>query len=194
MDKLLLRPRELCIDPVLPDAASMFSFWFRTVDDFISALQELRIDDDPVVNKKRIIINCLSPVVCPHVEEAESYDRTVEILKALNVKMKNNVYARHLLVSRRQASGESISEFLHILKGLAKDCAFSDVTADMYREELTRDAFIDGFASSAIRQRLLEKEELTLNQAFELADNLDRGHGHSSCSCMGPHPLINDCP
>ena len=89
MDKLLLRPRELCIDPGLPDAASMFSFWFRTVDDFISTLQELRIDDDPVVNKKLIIINCLSPAVCPHVEEAETYDRIVEILKALNVKMKN---------------------------------------------------------------------------------------------------------
>ena len=62
----------------------------------------------------------------------------------------------------------------------------------MYREELIRDAFIDGFASSAIRRRLLEKEELTLNQAFEFVDNLDRAHGHSSC--MGPDPLINHCP
>jgi len=37
---------------------------------------------------------------------------------------KNNVYAWHLLVSRRQASGESISEYLHVLKDLAKDCFF----------------------------------------------------------------------
>jgi len=55
---------------------------------------------------------------------------------------------------------------------------------DMYREELTRDAFITGLASPAIRQHLLEKEELSLNQAFELADNLDRAHRYSSC--MGP--------
>jgi len=88
-----------------------------------------------------------------------------------------------LLVSRRQASGESISEFLHVLEGLAKDCAFYDVTADMYREELTRD-FTNGLASSAVLQRLLGKEELSLNQAFELADNLDRAHCYSSC--MGP--------
>jgi len=72
---------------------------------------------------------------------------------------------------------------LHVLKGLAKDCAFSDVTADMYREELTR-SFICGLACFAVRQRLLGKEELCLNQAFELADNLDRAHCYSRC--MGP--------
>jgi len=96
------------------------------------------------------------------------------------VKKKNNVCAQHLLVSRRQAGGESIFVFLHVLMGLAKECAFSDVIADMYREELTRD-FINGLASSAVLQRLLGKEELSLNQAFELADNLDRAHRYSSC-------------
>ena len=70
-----------------------------------------------------------------------------------------------MLVSRLQGSDESISEFLHVLKGLAKDCAFSDVAADVYREELTRDVFINGLASSAVRHRLLETEELSLNQA-----------------------------
>jgi len=177
----MLRPRELLIEPEQPHAASVLNFWLRTVDDFISTLQELRSDDDPEVNKKRVIINCLSPGVSPHVEEAETYDMIVQFLKALYVKKKNNVYARHLLVSRRQGSDESISELLHVLKGLAKDCTFSVVTADTYREELSRDAFINGLASSAVPQRLLEKEELSLNQAFKLADNLDRVHRYSNC-------------
>jgi len=103
------------------------------------------------IQQKHIIINCLSPAVYPHVEEAETYDRIVQILKALNFKRKNNVYARHLLVSRRQASAVSISEFLHIL--YTKECTFSDVTADMYCEELNRDAFVHGLDSSAIRLR-----------------------------------------
>jgi len=180
MDKLLLRPCELHIEPEQPHAASVFNFWLRTVDDFISTLQELRRDDDPEVNKKRVVMNCLSPGVYPHVEEAETYDMIVQTLKALYVKKKNNVYARHLLASRRQGSDESISELLHVLKGLATDCSFSDVTAETYREELTRDAFINGLAS-AVRQRLLEKEELSLNQAFKLADNLGRVHRYSSC-------------
>jgi len=58
----------------------------RTVEDFISTLQELRRDDGTDVNERRIIINCLSPVVSPHVEEAEIYDRIVQVLKALYVK------------------------------------------------------------------------------------------------------------
>jgi len=74
MDKQLLCPRGLHIEPEHPDAASVFNFWLRTVEDFISALQEFQRDDDRVVNQKRIIINCLSPAVSPDVEEAETYD------------------------------------------------------------------------------------------------------------------------
>ena len=83
MNKHLLRPRKLRIEPGQPDAASVFNFWLRTVEDFISTLEELRRDDDPAVNKRRIIINCLSPAVYPHVEEAETCDRIAQILKAL---------------------------------------------------------------------------------------------------------------
>jgi len=74
MDKQLLCPRVLHIEPEQSDAASMFNFWLRTVKEFISTLQELRRDDDPAVNQKRIIMNCLSPAVYPDVEEAETYD------------------------------------------------------------------------------------------------------------------------
>jgi len=86
MDKRLLRPRKLRIEPGQPDTASVFNFWLRTVENFMSTLQELRRDDDPAVNKRRIIINCLSPAVYSHIEEAETYDRIVQILKALYVK------------------------------------------------------------------------------------------------------------
>jgi len=39
MDKQLLRPRELHIEPEQPDAVSVFNFWLPTVEDFISTLQ-----------------------------------------------------------------------------------------------------------------------------------------------------------
>jgi len=64
---------------------------------------------------------------------------------------------------------------------LTDNALFSNVIADMCREELTRDAFIHELASHAIRKRLLEKEELTLNQYFELAHYLDKAHCHSRC-------------
>jgi len=127
MDKQLLRPRELHIEPEQPDAASLFNFWLRTVEDFISTVQELRRDDDPEVNKKRLLLTVFLLLSTLTSRKQRPY-MIVQILKTLYVQKKNNVYARHLLVSRRQGSDESISEFLHVLKGFAKDCSFFDVT------------------------------------------------------------------
>ena len=179
MEKQLLRPRELSVDPESADAALVFKYWLRTVEDFISGLEDLRSGDAPALNKKRIVIGCLSPTIYPHVEDADSYDSVVASLTSLYIKKKNNVYCRHLLVSRRQETGETISEFLNALKALAKECTFTNVTAAEYKEQLTRDAFINGITSSVIRQRLLEKE-LSLTEAFELADSLDRAQRYSS--------------
>ena len=100
-------------------------------------------------------------------------------MKQTFVRTKNNVYARHLLVSRRQGSEESIAENLQSLKNLAKDCSFTNVTAQQFKEQLVRDSFINGLSSAFIRQRLLENDELSLEQAFELADNLDRAYRHA---------------
>lgn len=174
MEKHLLRPQQLSLDPEAADAERVFTFWLRTVQDFIEGLGEIRRDGDPAVNSKRIIIGCLSPAVHPVVEDAATYDDIVQILKDVYVKKKNNVYSRHLLVSRQQLPSETISDFLQALKALAKECSFAEVTASVYREKMTRDAFINGLSSAAIRQRLLEKDKLTLVQAFELADCLDR--------------------
>ena len=161
MERQLLRPKELSVEPEAPDAARIFAFWLRTVEDFLSSLREFRAEDDPQVNAHRIIVSCLSPVIFPYVEDAVSYDEIVDILKRLNLKKKNNVYARHLLVSRKQSS----LKYLQASKILAKECSFTEVSANAYSEELTRD--------SSIRQRLLEKDDLSLVQAYELADSLD---------------------
>ena len=176
----MLKPKELSVEPEAPDASRIFTFWLRTVEDFITCLEECRREDGPAaVNPKRIIISCLSSTIYPYVEEAETYGDIVKTLKELFVKKKNNVYARHLLVSRRQGPGESVTEYLQTLKRLAKDCTFTDVSASAYRDELTRDSFINGLASPSIRQRLLEKDGLTLTQAFELANSLDSAHRHA---------------
>ena len=48
------------------------------------------------------------------------------------------MYVRHLLVSRHQQSGESVTEYAQMLKALAKECTFGAVTSDEYRADLTR--------------------------------------------------------
>ena len=47
------------------------------------------------------------------------------------------------------------------------------MSAENYRQELVRDAFINGISSHSIRQRLLENQTLTLTQAYDQARSLD---------------------
>ena len=85
----------------------------------------------------------------------------------------------HLLVSRHQSSNESIAEYLQALKTLSKDCTFGNVTAQQYQEELVCNSFINGLSSAFIQQCLLENDELSIDHAFKLADNLDRTYQHA---------------
>jgi hypothetical protein len=77
-------------------------------------------------------------------------------------------FCRHTLATRRQKPGESIDQFLQILHLLARDCGFKAVSAEENLQSHVRDAFISGLESPVIRQRLLENQTLTLNQARAL--------------------------
>ena len=59
------------------------------------------------------------------------------------------------------------------LEKLSKHCEFHQVTAEVYRQEYIRDAFINGLNSNTIRQRLLENNDLTLAEAFQQARTLE---------------------
>ena len=174
MNKYLPLPKDLTADPNSADGPRAFKYWIRTVEDYLSTLQEYRKENEPEINKARIVRSFISQDIFALVEELQDYDSIIATLRQVYVKRKNNVYARHLLVSRKQETGENVAQYLLVLKSLAKDCTFQDVSADRYRNELIRDSFINGISSAAIRQRLLERDDVTLQQAFELADSLER--------------------
>jgi len=140
----LTPPKELSVETTAPEASKTFTYWLRTVIDYIDYLGEGRAEDVPPINRVRFIISCLSPSIYPLVEEDETFEQIVPTLKAAYIKKKNNVCARHLLESRHQQPGESVTEYAQTLKALAKECTFGAVTADEYRAELTRDAVING--------------------------------------------------
>ena len=125
------------------------------------------------VNKLRVLANCVSHQVCDHVDECETYEAAIEILKSLFVKTFNTILARHLLATAKQEPDQSLDDFLLTLTQLSKDCNFANVTGEECRNEMIRDAFINDFSSHAIWQRLLENRALTLKRAFEQARALD---------------------
>ena len=96
------------------------------------------------------------------------------------MKPKNEVFARHLLATRKQEPGENVDQFYQQLLHLSKDCQFKAVTADNHRNEYIRDSFISGLTSTHIRQCLLENNALTLQEALQQARSLESAQTHVS--------------
>lgn len=166
MDRLL-RPNRLDLDPNSPTASKEWKHWRRTFTNFIEECGE----DAP--DKFRTLVNCVSHNVFDYIEECTDYESAIDTLQKLYVKTPNEVFARHLLATRRQQPGESLDEYLQELRKLSKDCNLKAVTAEQYREELIRDSFINGISSPLIRQRLLENRTLDLQTAYNQAYSLD---------------------
>ena len=163
----VLRPDRFDTDPNSSEATREWKHWKTTFSNYLESIA----DHHP--NQLNVLVNYLSPRVYDYISECASYDTAIETLSALYVKPKNEVFARHLLASRRQKVGESLDEFLQALKRLSSDCNFKRVNAEQHKEEYIRDAFINGLRSQQIRQRLLENKTLELTAAFDQARALD---------------------
>ena len=153
MDKVLW-PERLDTDPNSGTAAKEWLHWRRTFENFMAVLPQEGLD------KLAVLSNFVSPSIFQHIEDCTDYETSIETLQTL--KTKNEIFARHLLATRKQAPTETLDEYLQALKTLSKECNFKNVTAAQYCEESIRDAFISGLQSSLIRQRLLENKRLDL--------------------------------
>ena len=165
MDKAL-RPDRLDKDPNDPDAAKEWIHWRRTFENFVVGVSTDKEE------KLKILTNFVSSKVFQYIEDSTDYDSAIKTLASLFIKPRNEIYARHLLATRRQQT-ETLSEFLQALRILSKDCNFQAVSATLYQEECIRDAFISGITSTTIRQRLLEHKSLDLQTMFDHARALE---------------------
>ena len=90
-----------------------------------------------------------------------------EIIKKLEEFAKgtvNETLERHTFNNRNQEEGESFDDFLTELKVLRKNCNFCATCTD----GLLRDRIVGGIRDSALRQKLLSEEKLTLKKAEDV--------------------------
>ena len=172
MDRFL-RPERLDTDPSCGTAAQEWTHWLKTFENFLTVLPAEGL------NRLSVLTNFVSPRIYGNIVDCTSYEDAIKILKSMYIKPSNEIFARHLLATRRQKAGESLDEFLQALKTLSKDCNFKDVSAAQYQEEAIRDAFISGLQSSLIRQRLLENRTLDLATMFDQARAFDAAQKNS---------------
>ena len=173
MEKLL-KPARLDVDPNSPTAGREWKHWHKTFSNFIEECGENAPD------KFRTLVNSVSYSVFEYIEDCTDFESAIAILEGIYLKTPNEIFARHLLATRQQRVGESLDEFLRELTKLGKDCKFRAVSAEQYKDELVRDAFINGLASPMIRQRLLENKSLDLKTAYDQAYTLDLAHRNAN--------------
>ena len=182
----LLKPSRLDVHPNSTEATKQFKHWLKIFTGFVekcsafSQQKEGKGSSSMQLDKFQVLCAYVSADVYVLIEDCDSYDAAIQKLKSIYIKSPNIIFARHLLATRKQKSGESIPEFLRALHALSKDCNFTSVTAEVYCSELVRDAFINGLASQQIRQRLLENNQLTLDRAFEIAKSLQMAQEYSA--------------
>ncbi|XP_003370003.1 zinc knuckle protein [Trichinella spiralis] len=158
---------KLAIDPIAPDAEKKWKFWLLQFQDFVQLTVE------PGIDLVKILRLYLTGSTFEYVQDCKTYDEAIAKLNEVYVKPKNVIFARYEFISRKQRDGESLEEFLHALQRLSKNCEYKNVTAEQYREEMIRDAFINSMSSNEIRTRLLEHSVISLQETVNKAMTLN---------------------
>ena len=200
MDKYL-KPSRFGCDPNAAGADKQFKHWLKTFQNFVSTIKfdaqttapSTTPGDDanettttntgqPTVDQLKLttLMNYVESNVFEYIEDCDTYDAAVTALKNIYVKPVNEIYARYQLATCQQSEGESLDTFIQNLHRLSKQCNFKEVTAEQHRQGYVRDAFISGIRSREIRQKLLENEELTMEQVFSQARTLHVAHTNAA--------------
>ena len=115
MDQFL-KPDKLCADPESPAAEKEYRHWLRTFQNFLTQVRE---STEGEVDELSILVNYVSPNVYGYIEESETYANALEVFQTIFSKPKNEIFAHHLLATRKQREGKSLDEFLQCLQQLS---------------------------------------------------------------------------
>ncbi|XP_078075454.1 uncharacterized protein LOC144497885 [Mustelus asterias] len=165
----ILKPECLTLDPRAVGASNTFDHWLKCFEDYLAASAAVTTDDD----RLRVLHARVSDTVYLAIRAATTYPRALELLKKRYTKPPNEIHARYLLATRRRQSGKTMEDYANELLQLARGCDCKAVSAEQYMYDLARDAFVAGVGSSYIHLKLLEKGNLNLTQAMELAEMLE---------------------
>ena len=162
-----LQPKKLSVDPNSPTAENEWKFWLKTFTNFVEAMPAG--EGEAQINKLNVLTAYLTAPIYKVIAEETTSDNAVAALRRLYVKPRNEIFARHLLATAQQKVGESIDELVLRLNGLSQNCNFVAVNSQAYSDDMKRDSFISGISSTFVRERLLENQTLSFNQAYEKA-------------------------
>lgn len=143
--------------------------WSRWLKRFKTAMQIYGIEQG---NRRQYVLfymgnhayDILSDKVAPTEPEEVSFEIICDTLKNHFEPKPNEIVERYQLHLRKQKEGEKCEDFLTALRGMAARCNFGT-----FLESALRDQFVFGLRNTRVQSRLLEKDNLTLKVAMDVA-------------------------
>ena len=98
----------------------VYTHWSPMFEGFVQACSDARpaAEERQPFDKRRVLINHVSPQVYVFIADLPTYDEVKAKLDRLYNKRTNDVYARHVLATRKQKSEETLVEFIQALETL----------------------------------------------------------------------------
>lgn len=132
-----------------------------------------KIKDDVIVPTFLSLIgaktfNLLRSLVQPEKPGSKSYADIVTILKDHYSPKPLIIAERFRFHKRNQEEGESVAQFVAVLKQLSEHCDFGTSLSDTIRDRL-----VCGLRSEAIQKRLLTEATLTLDKAIKISTSME---------------------
>ena len=97
-------------------------------------------------------------------ESSKVLDSVVQKFEEYCIGQTNETFERYLFNSRSQKEDESIDHYVSALRTLAKSCNFCQCLHD----SLIRDRIVFGVKEPALRKKLMQERQLTLEKAIDI--------------------------
>ncbi|XP_063536345.1 uncharacterized protein LOC134746055 [Cydia strobilella] len=121
-----------------------------------------------------LIVNLCSP----DKPSTLTYTKVVNLVKEHLEPAPSALAERYKFRQCRQQNGQSIAEYVAMLKQMARFCDFGSVTKGL--EDNLRDQLVCGITSDAIRQRLFAERKLEYSKAVLIATTMESAEKNSS--------------
>ena len=96
-------------------------------------------------------------------ESPDDYDCVMEKFTQYCVPRKNLIYERYAFNTRNQQEGESVDTYVTDLKWKAQSCEYGELS-----DSLIRDRLVVGIRDARLKEKMLIKEDLTLDAAITM--------------------------
>lgn len=164
-------------------ASNMATEWKNWLSHFHIYLVASKLSEESNARKVALLLHHMGPECLQIFNSFErsltevKYNDLVKLFGDYFVPQVNLTMERHTFFTRKQNGGESIDDYITVLRNLSITCDFGEL-----KNDLVKNVFICGLSSNLqhIKERLLSEGDVTLDRAVQIAKNIETARENAS--------------